>query len=223
MLAEYVTLHESGVVAIPDHLDFIQAATLPCAGLTAWHALVVAGKISAADTVLLLGTGGVSLFALQIAKMHGARAIILSRSDDKLTRAKALGADDTINYQTMTDWEKEVYRLTGKAGVDQVVEVGGSGTLTRSVRCLATGGQIHLVGGVSGFAGEVPLLDIITKMAILRGIYVGSTEMFTAMNRAFGRHRLEPVVDRVFDFGNAAAAYKYQLSGAHFGKVVIQL
>ncbi len=223
MLAEYVTLHEGGVVTIPDHLDFIQAATLPCAGLTAWHALVVAGNISAADTVLLLGTGGVSLFALQIAKMHGARAIILSRSDDKLTQAKALGADDTINYQRVPDWEKEVYRLTGKAGVDQVVEVGGAGTLKRSLRCLATGGQIHLVGGVSGFSGEVPLLDIINKMAILRGIYVGSTEMFTAMNHAFGRHRLKPVVDRVFDFANAAAAYKYQLSGAHFGKVVIQL
>jgi len=223
MLAEYVLLCEDGVVAVPSHLDFRQAAALPCAGLTAWHALVVGGKVNAGETVLLLGTGGVSLFALQFAKMHGARVIIISSSDEKLERAKALGADAIINYRAVPDWEKEVFRLTGKAGVDQVVEVGGTGTLAKSLRSIATGGQVHLVGGVSGFSGEVPLLDIIGKMAVVRGIYVGSAEMFEAMNRAMLRHRTQPVVDRVFGFADAPAAYQYQLSGAHFGKVVIEI
>jgi NADPH:quinone reductase-like Zn-dependent oxidoreductase len=223
MLAEYVVLGEAGVVGVPSHLDFIQAATLPCAGLTAWHALVTGGKVNAGETVLLLGTGGVSLFALQFAKMHGARVIIISSSDEKLARAEALGADAVINYRQVPDWEKEVFRLTGKSGVDQVVEVGGAGTLAKSLRCLASGGQVHLVGGVSGFSGEVPLLDIISKMAVVRGIYVGSLEMFEAMNRALHRHRIEPVVDRVFDFADATAACEYQLSGAHTGKVVIKI
>jgi len=223
MLAEYVVLSEHGIVAVPQHLDFIHAATLPCAGLTAWHALVVCGKVTAAETVLLLGTGGVSLFALQFAKMHGARVIIISSSDEKLGRAEALGADALINYRTTPDWEKEVFRLTGKTGVDHVVEVGGTGTLAKSLRSLAPGGQVHLVGGVSGFSGEVPLLDIIGKMAVVRGIYVGSAEMFTAMNRALLWHRTEPVVDRVFEFAEAPAGYAHQLSGAHCGKVVIKI
>ena len=223
MLAEYVVLSERGVVAAPPHLDFNQAATLPCAGLTAWQALVAGGKVNAGETVLLLGTGGVSLFALQFAKMHGARVIIISSRDEKLARAKALGADAIINYRTVPDWEKEVFQLTGKAGVDHVVEVGGTGTLAKSLRSLAAGGQVHLVGGVTGFSGEVPLLDIIGKMAVVRGVYVGSAEMFEAMNRALLWHRTEPVVDRLFDFADAPEAYQYQLSGTHFGKVVINI
>lgn len=221
MLAEYVALSEDGMVAIPQHLDFTAAATLPCAGLTAWHALVTLGRVSTGQTVLLLGTGGVSLFALQFAKLHGARVIITSSSDEKLARARTLGADETINYRTTPDWEKEVFRLTGKAGVDQVVEVGGAGTLARSLRALKPAGQVHLIGGVSGFSGEVPLLDIIGKMAVVRGIYVGSREMFEEMNRFVAQHRIKPVVDKVFDFAEAPAAYEYQQRGAHFGKVVI--
>ena len=223
MLAEYVVLSEQGVVAVPAHLDFPEAATLPCAGLTAWHALVTQGNISADQTVLLLGTGGVSLFALQFAKMHGARVIITSGSDEKLARAKAIGADETINYLAVPDWEKEVFRLTGRAGVDQVVEVGGAGTFAKSLRALAPGGQVHLIGGVSGFTSDVPLLDIIGKLAVVRGIYVGSGEMFEAMNRAVERHQLKPVVDRVFSFADAPMAYAYQQSGLHFGKVTIRL
>ena len=223
MLAEYVALAETGVVAAPAHLSFPEAATLPCAGLTAWHALVTQGKISADQTVLLLGTGGVSLFALQFARMHGARVIITSGSDEKLARARALGADETINYRATPDWEKEVYRLTGKAGVDHVVEVGGTGTFAKSLRALAPGGQVHLIGGVSGFTSDVPLLDIIGKMAVVRGVYVGSVEMFEAMNRAVARHGVKPVVDRVFAFAEARAAYAYQHSGAHFGKVTIEI
>jgi NADPH:quinone reductase-like Zn-dependent oxidoreductase len=223
MLAEYVVLAESGVVAIPPHLNFEEAATLPCAALTAWQALVTRGNISADETVLLLGTGGVSIFALQFAKMHGARVIITSSSDEKLARAEALGADETINYRSTPDWEKEVFRLTGEAGVDQVVEVGGAGTFVKSLRSIAPGGQVHLVGGVSGFTGEVPLGEIIRKLVLVRGIYVGSCAMFEAMNRAITLHQTRPVVDRVFEFRDAPAAYQYQQSGKHFGKIVISI
>jgi NADPH:quinone reductase-like Zn-dependent oxidoreductase len=183
---------------------------------------VTVGRVSAADTVLLLGTGGVSLFALQFAKMQGARVIITSSSDEKLARAKTLGADEIINYRAKPDWEKEVFRLTGKAGVEHVVEVGGTGTFGKSLRAVAVGGQVHLIGGVSGFTSDIPLLDIIGKAARVQGIYVGSTDMFAAMNCALARHGTQPVVDRVFDFAEARAAYEYQQSGAHFGKVVVK-
>jgi NADPH:quinone reductase-like Zn-dependent oxidoreductase len=223
MLAESVTLAESGVIAIPPHMSFAEAATLPCAGLTAWHALVTAGHISADETVLLQGTGGVSIFALQFAKMHGARVIITSSSDEKLARAKMLGADETINYRVTPEWEKEVYRLTGKSGVDHVVEVGGQDTFGKSLASLAIGGQIHIVGGVSGFTTELSLFAILGRAAVVRGIRVGSSDMFEAMNRALILHKTKPVIDRTFDFHDAAAAYQYLQSGKHFGKVVISI
>jgi len=207
MLAGHVALAAEGVVAIPPHLSFEEAATLPCAALTAWHALVVQGKVAANETVLVLGTGGVSMFALQFAKMHGARVIITSSSDEKLARAKSLGADETINYRSRPEWEKDVLVLTQEAGVDHVVEVGGAGTFPKTLRAVKPGGQVHLVGGVSGFTADVPLGDIIRKLVSVRGVYVGSREMFEAMNRAVARHR--------------PAAYRYQQSGAHCGKVVI--
>jgi len=221
MLAEYVALSADGVIAIPAHLSFEEAATLPCAALTAWQALVTQGKVSAGQTVVVLGTGGVSIFALQFAKMHGARVIITSSSDAKLERARALGADETINYRTTPDWEKEVFRLTEKAGVDHVVEVGGTDTFPRSLRAVAMGGTVSVIGGVSGFTSEVALRDILGKSALIRGIFVGNHDMFTAMNRAISLHHLKPVIDRVFSFAEAPAAYRYQESGAHFGKVVI--
>jgi len=223
MAAEYVALSAEGVIAIPEHLSFAEAATLPCAGLTAWQALVTRGNVSADETVLALGTGGVSLFALQFARLHGARVIITSSDDAKLERARALGADATINYRSHPDWEKEVHRLTGKVGVDQIVEVGGTGTLAKSLRAIAAGGQVHLVGGVSGFSGEIPLLDIIGKMVVVRGIYVGSRGMFAAMNQAIAHRGLRPVIDRIFPFAELAQAYQHQISGAHFGKVVISV
>jgi NADPH:quinone reductase-like Zn-dependent oxidoreductase len=221
MLAELVVLSEDGVIAIPPHLSFEEAATLPCAGVTAWHALVERGNVTAADTVLLLGTGGVSIFALQIAKMHGARVLITSSSDAKLERAKALGADGTINYRTTPEWEEEVFRLTNKAGVDHVVEVGGSNTFPKSLRSLGANGQVHVVGGVSGFTSDVPLREIWGKLATINGIFVGSRAMFEALNRAIGLNKMKPVVDRVFPFAEAAAAYRHLQNGAHFGKVVI--
>jgi NADPH:quinone reductase-like Zn-dependent oxidoreductase len=223
MLRELVVLSAEGVVAIPRHLSFEEGATLPCAALTAWNAVVSSGKISAADTVLLQGTGGVSIFALQFAKMHGARAIITSSSDEKLGRAKELGADEGINYRTTPDWDQEVFRLTQKAGVNHVVEVGGSGTFGKSLRALALGGTISVIGGLSGFTTETPLIDIIGRSALIRGIYVGNREMFEAMNRAITLHRLKPVIDRVFPLAEAPEAYRYQDSGAHFGKVVISI
>ena len=221
MLAEFVALSAEGVIAIPPHLSFEEAATLPCAALTAWHALVTDGKISAGQTVLVLGTGGVSIFALQFAKMHGARVIVTSSSDAKLARARALGADEVINYKSTPEWEKEVFRLTDKAGADHIVEVGGTDTFPRSLRALAMGGTISVIGGVSGFTSDVPLRDILGKSALIRGIFVGSHDMFTAMNRALSQHQLKPVIDRVFPFAEAPAAYRHQESGVHFGKVVI--
>jgi NADPH:quinone reductase-like Zn-dependent oxidoreductase len=223
MLAESVVLSAEGVVAIPPHLSFAEAATLPCAALTAWHALVTSGCVSADQTVLLLGTGGVSIFGLQFAKLHGARAIITSSSDEKLGRARSLGADETINYRATPEWDKEVHRLTDTAGADHVVEVGGADTFPKSLRALALGGTISVIGGVSGFSANVPLPDILSKSALIRGIYVGNRDMFEAMNRAIARHRLKPAIDRDFPFGEVPAAYRYQQSGAHFGKVVISV
>jgi NADPH:quinone reductase-like Zn-dependent oxidoreductase len=223
MLAEHVVLSAEGVIAMPRHLSFEEAATLPCAALTAWHALVISGRVSAAQTVLLLGTGGVSIFALQFAKMHGARVILTSSSDEKCEHAKSLGADDTINYRTTPEWEQEVLRLTAGAGADHVIEVGGTETFSKSLRALALGGTISVVGGVSGFTSQVVLGDILGKSAVIRGIYTGNREMFEAMNRAITLHRLQPVMDRVFPFFEAAAAYQYLESGAHFGKVVIRV
>lgn len=221
MLAESVALSANGVVAIPPHLSFEEAATLPCAALTAWHALVTDGKVSAGQVVLLLGTGGVSIFALQFAKMHGARVIITSSSDEKLARAKALGADETINYRTTPDWEKEVFCLTNKAGADHVIEVGGNDTFPRSLRAVAMGGTVSVIGGVSGFTSQIALRDILGKSALIRGIFVGNRDMFEAMNRAITLNQLKPVVDRVFPFAEAPAAYRHLESGSHFGKIVI--
>jgi NADPH:quinone reductase-like Zn-dependent oxidoreductase len=221
MLAEYVALSADGVIAIPPHLSFEEAATLPCAALTAWHALVTDGNISASQTVLLLGTGGVSIFALQFAKLHGARTVITSSSDEKLARAKSLGADEIINYRRAPEWEKEVFRLTGKNGADHIIEVGGTDTFPKSLRALAIGGTISVIGGVSGFTTDVALGDILGKSALIRGIYVGNRDMFADMNHAISLHKLKPMIDRTFPFAEAPAAYRYLASNAHFGKVVV--
>lgn len=219
ILVERAVLHEEGLVGIPPHLSFEEAATLPCAALTAWNALVVSGKLRAGDNVLLQGTGGVSLFALQFAKLHGARVTITSSSDEKLSRAKALGADELINYKSVPEWGKRAFELTG--GVDHVVEVGGGGTLPESLRAVRHGGHIALIGILSGTAPANPL-PILMKGIRVQGIYVGSREMFEAMNRAITFHRLKPVIDRVFAFDQAVDALMYLQSGKHFGKIVIQ-
>jgi NADPH:quinone reductase-like Zn-dependent oxidoreductase len=223
MLAEQVVLPEDGVVRFPDHLSFEEAATLPCAAVTAWNALVEQGAVKAGDSILLQGTGGVSIFALQFAKLAGARAIITSSSDDKLARAKSLGADDLINYKTTPDWDKRVRELTGGNGVDHVVEVGGAGTLNKSLRAARVGGTISLIGVLTGASGPVDTVQILMRALRVQGIYVGSREMFLNMNRAIEQNRLKPVVDRIFPFEQAAEALRLMESGGHFGKIVVRL
>src|SRR5580692_5050032 len=222
MLSEYVVLHEDGVVAIPPALSFEEAATLPCAGVTAWSALMVLGKaIKAGDTVLCLGTGGVSTHAMQFAKAAGAHAIITSSSDEKLERARGLGATAGINYKTHPEWEKEVQRITGGRGVDHVVEVGGVGTLARSYQAIGFGGNIALIGFLAGLTGQQEPYALMMKGGSLVGIGVGSTAMFEEMNRAIEVNRIKPIVGRVFPFDQALEAFQCLAAGDFFGKVVI--
>ncbi|BBD58876.1 alcohol dehydrogenase [Nostoc sp. HK-01] len=223
MLAEYVVLHQDGLVILPDHLSYTEAATLPCAAVTAWHALVTKGNICANDTVLLLGTGGVSIFALQFAKLHGARVIITSSSDEKLARAKQLGADEIINYKTTPSWEKQVYELTNRVGVDHVIEVGGAGTLPQSLQAVRIGGRVSLIGVLTGKGNEIDPMPILGKSLTLQGIYVGSREMFETMNQAISHHQIFPIIDLVFPFTAVPEAYRYLKTAAHFGKIVIEI
>ncbi|REK07464.1 MAG: NAD(P)-dependent alcohol dehydrogenase [Planctomycetota bacterium] len=223
MLSEYVVINAEGVVHVPEHLSDEQAATLPCAAVTAWHALVPEGHVKSGDTVLVQGTGGVSMFALQFAVMHGARVIATSSKDEKLQKALKLGASEGINYSETPDWNKRVLELTGGRGVDFIVEVGGAGTLPLSMKCIKPGGQISLIGVLTGGGGQINPLPILMKNIRVQGIFVGSREMFEAMNRAIALHKLEPIVDRVFPFAEAAEAYGYMASGAHFGKVAIKM
>ncbi|NEQ40886.1 MAG: NAD(P)-dependent alcohol dehydrogenase [Okeania sp. SIO3I5] len=221
MLAEYVVLSEDGVVLIPPHLSDTEAATLPCAAVTAWHALIEAG-LKPGETVLVMGTGGVSLFALQFAVMAGARVIATSSSDQKLERVKELGASDVINYKSVPKWEKEVLALTEGVGVDYVVEVGGVNTLSQSVKAVRMGGKISLIGVLAGAQGEFNPLPAVMKGVRIQGIFVGSRQMFEAMNRAIDVNKLRPVCDRVFPFESAPEALNYMEIGSHFGKITIE-
>ena len=222
VLAEYVLFHQDGLVHVPERLSYEEGATLPCAAVTAWNGLVTSGGMKPGDTVLVMGTGGVSIFALQFAKITGARVISTSGSDEKLERVKQMGASDGINYKSVPDWEKRVWELTNKVGVDHVVEVGGAGTLAKSLRAVRMGGHISLIGVLSG-AGEANPLPAVMKNVRIQGIYVGSRDMFEAMNSAISLHQLHPVIDRVFPFEEAREAFSYMESGAHFGKVVIRI
>jgi NADPH:quinone reductase-like Zn-dependent oxidoreductase len=223
MLADLVVLHEEGVVPVPAHLSDEEAATLPCAAVTAWSALVVQGGLKAGETVLVLGTGGVSLFALQFARLLGARVIVTSSSDEKLDRARGLGAAETINYRATPDWEKRVRELTDGAGADHVVEVGGAGTFAKSVRSVRIGGRISLIGNLTGAKTEVNLAPILMQNIRVQGIMVGSRETFESMNRALALHELRPVLDRVFPFAEARAALEHMAGQGHFGKISIRI
>lgn len=222
MLAEYVALPQIGAIKIPDHLSFEEAATLPCAALTAWNALVVAGGIKAGETVAILGTGGVSCFGIQFAKLHHARVFVMSSSDAKLEKAKALGADELINYKSTPDWDQEVLKRTGGLGVDHVVEVGGANTLEKSLNAVRPAGSIYVIGSLAG-AGAINPRNINRKAITLKGIHVGSLDMFAAMNRAVGFAKLRPAIDKVFSFADAKQAYAYQTQNGHFGKIVISV
>jgi NADPH:quinone reductase-like Zn-dependent oxidoreductase len=188
VLTQFRVFDQQGLVRIPEHFSYQEGATLPCAGLTAWNALVPTMHVQAGDTVLLLGTGGVSIFGLQFAKLHGARVIITSSSDEKLARAKALGADETINYKTTPEWDKEVLRLTAGRGVDMVLEVGGGETFTRSMNSVRASGQMAVIGVLTGVAGTIPVGLIGIQTLSVRGIFVGSVAMFEDMNRAIAAH-----------------------------------
>ena len=223
MLADYAVLEEGGVVKIPGHLSFEEGATLPCAGVTAWHAMMNHARLIAGQAVLLQGTGGVSIFGLQFAHAMGIVPVITSSSDDKLARAKTLGAACTVNYKITPEWDKAAVAFTKGRGVDHVVEVGGQGTLARSFGAIRTGGKISMIGGLSGAATELNPSLILARRANVQGISVGSTEMFEAMNAAIAANRIKPVIDRVFAFDEAPAAYQHMAAGAHFGKIVIRV
>lgn len=221
VLAETVVLPASAVLPAPAHLSDAEAATLPCAALTAWHALVEKGAVMAGETVLVLGTGGVSIFALQFAIMHGARCIVTSSSDAKLERARELGAAETINYLTTPDWDRAVLDLTGGRGADHVIEVGGPGTLDRSASAVRVAGRISLIGILTGVAGQASPTPLMRKSVTLQGIYVGSRAMFERMNRAIAAHKMRPVIDRNFAFDKAPEAFACMKAAGHFGKLVI--
>jgi NADPH:quinone reductase-like Zn-dependent oxidoreductase len=211
---------ESGLIASPDHLTDEEASTLPCAALTAWSSLVTHGNVTAGDTVLLLGTGGVSIFALQLARAMGARVVVTSSSDEKLARARDMGADATVNYKEHPDWHQEVLARVGP--VDHVVEVGGAGTFDRSVRSVKVGGTISLIGVLAG-PREVNLTRVLMHNIRVQGILVGHAEGFAAMNRALEANDIHPIIDRRFTFDEASDALHHLASGQHFGKVVIRI
>lgn len=221
VLREYGAFDESGLVKIPESLSFEEAATLPCAAVTAWNALVNSGNLKAGETVLTLGTGGVSIFALQFAKIHGARVIATSSSDEKLERAKALGADLTINYRSAPDWDKEVLSLTNRTGVDHVIEVGGAGTLAKSLNSVRVGGHVALIGVLAG-GGDFDPRRILMNSVRLQGIYVGSRRMFEELNSAIEANGVKPVIGKAFAFAEAREALRYMESGSHFGKIVLK-
>ncbi|MBF0188545.1 MAG: NAD(P)-dependent alcohol dehydrogenase [Magnetococcales bacterium] len=221
MLAEYQVLDAEGVVITPDHLSDAEAACLPCAALTAWNALFAQGRLQAGQSVLLQGTGGVSINALQLAKAAGARVIITSSSDEKLQRAKTLGADDTINYKEVPKWGKAVLELTDGLGVDHVVEVGGAETLAQSLTAVRFGGAVHAIGVLAGVMTKLPVTSILMKHVRVQGIFVGSRAMFEGMNRALTQHEIHPVVDKEIPFSEAPEAFTMLGKGGHFGKIVI--
>jgi NADPH:quinone reductase-like Zn-dependent oxidoreductase len=222
VLAEYRVFDEEGLVHIPDHLSYEEAATLPCAGLTAWHALFEQKPLQPGNTVLILGTGGVAIFALQFAKLAGAVPIVISSSDEKLARAKALGAAHTVNYKSVPEWGAEVRTLTGGRGVDLVVEIGGSGTLQRSLDAVRMGGHIALLGVLTGKA-EIDPGPFLQKSCSVKGLLTGPRDMFERMNRAIAAHKLKPVIDRVFGFAQAAEALRYLEASSFFGKIAIRI
>jgi NADPH:quinone reductase-like Zn-dependent oxidoreductase len=217
--AEYVLFHENGVVPISDHLSYEEAATLPCTGVTAWNALVTSGHVRPDEWVLTLGTGGVAVYAMQFAKLMHARVIATSSSDEKLRRARELGADETINYRSTPDWDKRVREIAGR-GVDNVIEVGGGDTLPKSMKAVRMGGTISLIGVLSG-KGDINFVPVFMRSIRLQGIFVGSREMFDDMHRAITTHELKPVIDRVFPFAELREAMHYMESGAHFGKICL--
>ncbi len=223
-LRERMVLRADGVLRIPDYLGFDEAASLPCAAVTAYNALTVLDRIGPEHTVLVQGTGGVSLFALQIAKMLGARVIVTSKSDEKLERARALGADHTINYVTTPEWGTRARELTDGDGVDHVVEVGGAGTLEQSLKAVAVGGCVSLVGVLAGADHALRLPHVFLRQVRLQGVVVGSRDTTERMLRAMAAHQLRPPLDpKRFAMSDIREAFAYLAAGNHFGKIVVRV
>lgn len=223
MLSEYVLAEADALVSVADHLSLVEAATLPCAAVTAWHALFERGQLRPGETVLVQGTGGVALFALQLAAAHGAKVIVTSSSDAKLAHARALGAWKTINYKSQPAWDAAALDITEGRGVDHILELGGPDTYDRSIAAIAPGGRIAQIGVLTGFASQPNILPLQFKNASIHGICVGSVQHFERLNRFLSMHRILPVVDRIFAFDDAPAAYTHLQSASHFGKVVVNL
>ena len=223
MAAEYVMLDERGLVEIPAHLSWEEAATLPCAGVTAWNAVVRAGKIKAGDAVVIQGTGGVSIFALQFAKLMGARVLGTSSSDEKLKRAQTLGLDAGVNYKQTPDWAAWVLEQTGGAGAELIVEVGGAGTLMQSLKAVRIGGVVAQIGVLTHAVEPFTIFPILHKQVHLNGIYVGSRADLEEMNQAIALHSMQPVVDQAFAFRDFQKALRVIESGSHFGKLVFRM
>jgi NADPH:quinone reductase-like Zn-dependent oxidoreductase len=223
MLAQYVCGHEDGFVKYPQYLSHEEAATLPCAGVTAWNAMMVQGKLRQGQTVVIQGTGGVALFSLQLAKAMGARTIVLSSKSDKLKKAKEMGADVLINYTDHPDWDKVVLEKTNGKGADLVIELGGSGTLERSMSAVKINGRISMIGVLTGVTGQVNPMPIIRKCLSVNGIYVGSGDMHKQLHDAFEANQIHPVIDRIFTFDRAKDAFAYMESAKHFGKIVVRV
>lgn len=222
-LQKYMIIPENEVVLIPEHLNFEEGSTLPCAGLTAWSALAEHESVKPGETVLTLGTGGVSIFALQFAKMLGLEVIITSSSKEKLERAKELGADFIINYKINPDWEKEVLKYTRLKGVDYIIEVGGVGTLEKSIKSVSPGGTIFLIGVLAGRQSPLDLTPVLMQNIKIQGVVVGHKRSFQEMCKAIEYFKMKPIVDKVFDFNDAPSAFQYMNSGSHFGKVCIRM
>jgi NADPH:quinone reductase-like Zn-dependent oxidoreductase len=223
VLGDYIVLEDTAVAPMPQGLSYEEAATLPTAGLTAWMASVGQRDLKRGDVVLVQGTGGVSMFALQFAAASGARVIVTSSSDEKLRRAKALGAADGINYRTTPEWAERVMELTKNHGADVVVDVGGKETLALSVASLAYGGTLSIVGGLTGYGGDIPSLGLLMKTARAQGVFVGSRTDFLTMSEFITRHRLHPVIDRKLPLAQYEEALQLMQSGNFVGKIVLQL
>lgn len=223
VLTEYALFDPKGLLRIPDHMSYEEAATLPCAGVTAWNALYHGKPLKPGDTVVTLGTGGVSIFVLQLAKLGGARVIITSSSDEKLERAKQLGADEAINYKRHPDWEKQVLELTGGLGADKVVDLAGVGTLPHSYLAVGPGGEVLVIGVLTRPEGDLSPYPLMTKGATLRGIFVGGREHFDGLMKAVAVNGLKPIIDKTFEFDAAPRAFEYLKSAQHLGKVVIKI
>jgi NADPH:quinone reductase-like Zn-dependent oxidoreductase len=223
VLAEYAIFDEESVVKIPSNLSDEEAATLPCAAVTAWHAVVRRSRVAPGETVLIQGTGGVSLFALQFTHALGGRPIVISSSDEKLSRAKDLGAEATLNYKKFPNWDAKILELTGGKGIDHVIEVVGGENLNRSLNAVRISGSISFIGLLAGLAAPIDTWQFVGKNVELHGIETGSREMFEEMNRFFEEREIKPVIDRIFEFSDAKNALRYLESGAHFGKIVVKI